>query len=77
MLEYYAGIQEAWDGPALLTFCDGKQIGAQRHRNPHPHPTPSPSPSLTPTPTPNQARSSTAMGCAPRACCSPTTACSP
>ena len=31
MLEYYAGIQEAWDGPALLTFCDGKQIGAQRH----------------------------------------------
>ena len=35
MLEYYAGIQEAWDGPALLTFCDGKQIGAL----PHPYPT--------------------------------------
>ena len=33
MLEYYAGIQEAWDGPALLTFCDGKQIGAQLDRN--------------------------------------------
>ena len=48
MLEYYAGIQEAWDGPALLTFCDGKQIGAQRHRNPHPHPTPSPSPNPNP-----------------------------
>ena len=27
------GIQEAWDGPALLTFCDGKQIGAQLDRN--------------------------------------------
>ena len=33
MLEYYAGLQEAWDGPALLTFCDGKQIGAQLDRN--------------------------------------------
>ena len=33
MLEYYAGMQEAWDGPALLTFCNGKQIGAQLDRN--------------------------------------------
>ena len=33
MMEYYAGLQEAWDGPALLTFCDGKQLGAQLDRN--------------------------------------------
>ena len=33
MLEYYAGIQEAWDGPALLIFCDGKQLGASLDRN--------------------------------------------
>ena len=33
MFEYYGGLQEAWDGPALLTFCDGKQIGAQLDRN--------------------------------------------
>ena len=24
---------QAWDGPALLTFCDGKQLGAQLDRN--------------------------------------------
>ena len=40
MLEYYAGLQEAWDGPALLTFCDGKQIGAQLDRNLSPNPSP-------------------------------------
>ena len=28
MYEYYAGLQEPWDGPALLIFCDGKQLGA-------------------------------------------------
>jgi len=31
--KYYAGIQEAWDGPALLVFSDGKQIGARLDRN--------------------------------------------
>lgn len=31
--EYYSGIQEAWDGPALLVFGDGKQIGATLDRN--------------------------------------------
>ncbi|OIP68521.1 MAG: glutamate synthase subunit alpha [Oscillatoriales cyanobacterium CG2_30_40_61] len=31
--EYYSGIQEAWDGPALLVFSDGKQIGACLDRN--------------------------------------------
>ncbi len=24
---------EAWDGPALLMFCDGKNIGASLDRN--------------------------------------------
>ena len=52
MLEYYAGLQEAWDGPALLTFCDGKQIGAQLDRNLSPSPTPSPTPSPNPNPYP-------------------------
>jgi len=33
MYEYYAGMQEPWDGPALLIFCDGKQLGATLDRN--------------------------------------------
>ena len=33
MFEYYAGQQEPWDGPALLIFCDGKQLGATLDRN--------------------------------------------
>ena len=31
--EYYSGIQEPWDGPALLVFSDGKRIGATLDRN--------------------------------------------
>ena len=31
--EYYSGIQEPWDGPALLAFSDGKAIGAGLDRN--------------------------------------------
>jgi glutamate synthase (ferredoxin) len=31
--EYYSGIQEPWDGPALLVFCDGKWVGATLDRN--------------------------------------------
>ena len=31
--EYYSGIQEPWDGPALLVFSDGKMIGACLDRN--------------------------------------------
>jgi glutamate synthase (ferredoxin) len=31
--EYYSGIQEPWDGPALLVFSDGKKIGATLDRN--------------------------------------------
>ncbi len=31
--EYYSGIQEAWDGPALLVFCDGHTVGAALDRN--------------------------------------------
>ncbi|NEP19015.1 MAG: glutamate synthase subunit alpha, partial [Leptolyngbya sp. SIO4C1] len=31
--EYYSGIQEAWDGPALIVFSDGKQVGATLDRN--------------------------------------------
>jgi glutamate synthase (ferredoxin) len=31
--EYYSGLQEAWDGPALLVFSDGKQVGATLDRN--------------------------------------------
>jgi glutamate synthase (ferredoxin) len=31
--DYYSGIQEAWDGPALLVFCDGKHVGATLDRN--------------------------------------------
>jgi glutamate synthase (ferredoxin) len=31
--EYYAGIQEPWDGPALLVFSDGRYVGAALDRN--------------------------------------------
>jgi glutamate synthase (ferredoxin) len=31
--EYYSGLQEAWDGPALLVFSDGKKVGAALDRN--------------------------------------------
>ncbi len=31
--EYYGGIQEPWDGPALLVFSDGKTVGAALDRN--------------------------------------------
>jgi glutamate synthase (ferredoxin) len=31
--EYYRGIQEAWDGPALLVFSDGNVVGATLDRN--------------------------------------------
>jgi glutamate synthase (ferredoxin) len=31
--EYYSGIQEPWDGPALLAFCDGNVVGACLDRN--------------------------------------------
>jgi glutamate synthase (ferredoxin) len=31
--DYYSGIQEAWDGPALLSFSDGKVVGAALDRN--------------------------------------------
>lgn len=31
--EYNGGIQEAWDGPALLVFSDGKMMGAKLDRN--------------------------------------------
>jgi glutamate synthase (ferredoxin) len=31
--EYYSAIQEAWDGPALVTFSDGNKIGATLDRN--------------------------------------------
>jgi len=31
--EYYSGIQEAWDGPAMLVFSDGKKVGATLDRN--------------------------------------------
>ncbi|HIK10341.1 MAG TPA: glutamate synthase subunit alpha [Oscillatoriaceae cyanobacterium M33_DOE_052] len=30
---YYAGLQEAWDGPALVLYSDGKQVGAVLDRN--------------------------------------------
>jgi len=33
MYEYYAGLQEPWDGPALIVFSDGKQVGAGLDRN--------------------------------------------
>ncbi|BAY26216.1 glutamate synthase (ferredoxin) [Calothrix sp. NIES-2100] len=31
--EYYSGLQEAWDGPALLVFSDGLRVGATLDRN--------------------------------------------
>ncbi|CAG9463312.1 unnamed protein product [Pedinophyceae sp. YPF-701] len=31
--EHFEGLQEGWDGPALLVFSDGKHIGARLDRN--------------------------------------------
>lgn len=31
--EYYSGMQEPWDGPALVVFSDGKTVGATLDRN--------------------------------------------
>lgn len=31
--EYHAGMQEPWDGPANVTFCDGNILGACLDRN--------------------------------------------
>jgi glutamate synthase (ferredoxin) len=31
--DYYNGLQEPWDGPALLVFSDGKRVGATLDRN--------------------------------------------
>lgn len=31
--DYYAGLQEPWDGPALIVFTDGKVLGASLDRN--------------------------------------------
>jgi hypothetical protein len=31
--EYYEGLQEGWDGPALLVFSDGVKVGARLDRN--------------------------------------------
>ncbi|KAF5828828.1 hypothetical protein DUNSADRAFT_16998 [Dunaliella salina] len=31
--DYWEGIQEGWDGPALLVFGDGKKVGARLDRN--------------------------------------------
>lgn len=31
--DYYAGLQEPWDGPALVVFTDGKILGATLDRN--------------------------------------------
>jgi glutamate synthase (ferredoxin) len=31
--DYYTGVQEPWDGPALLVFSDGKTVGATLDRN--------------------------------------------
>nr|WDA99068.1 glutamate synthase [Gronococcus sybilensis] len=31
--EYYSGLQEAWDGPALIVFGDGRTVGAALDRN--------------------------------------------
>ncbi|MAR07688.1 MAG: glutamate synthase large subunit [Cyanobium sp. NAT70] len=33
MYEFNAGVQEPWDGPALLVFSDGKRVGATLDRN--------------------------------------------
>lgn len=32
--DYYSGLQEAWDGPALLVFSDGRKLGATLDRKP-------------------------------------------
>ncbi len=31
--DYYSGMQEPWDGPALIVFSDGKTVGATLDRN--------------------------------------------
>ena len=31
--EYYAGVLEAWDGPAMVAFADGRSVGACLDRN--------------------------------------------
>ena len=31
--EYFAGLQEAWDGPAAILFSDGRYVGATLDRN--------------------------------------------
>ncbi len=31
--QYYSGLKEPWDGPALLVFSDGKRVGACLDRN--------------------------------------------
>ena len=31
--EFYEGLQEGWDGPALLVFSDGHHVGARLDRN--------------------------------------------
>jgi glutamate synthase domain-containing protein 1 len=31
--EFYEGLQEGWDGPALLVFSDGDRVGARLDRN--------------------------------------------
>ncbi len=31
--EFFGGLQEAWDGPAQIVFCDGKWIGGALDRN--------------------------------------------
>jgi glutamate synthase (ferredoxin) len=31
--EYYSGLQEPWDGPALIAFSDGRIVGATLDRN--------------------------------------------
>jgi glutamate synthase (ferredoxin) len=31
--EYYSGMQEPWDGPAMLVFSNGQQVGAALDRN--------------------------------------------
>ena len=33
MFEYYRGLQEPWDGPALVVFSDGRTLGAGLDRN--------------------------------------------
>jgi glutamate synthase (ferredoxin) len=31
--DYYSGLQESWDGPALLVWSDGRKVGAALDRN--------------------------------------------